>query len=85
MLKIFLVQCHPRNIFNIKLFLNYGILYIRTYIYTYTIYYNNVPISCKPTTPVRGKVGNAWDNRGFDPVLPSNSPLLGQRFISNLH
>ena len=26
MLKIFVVQCHPRNIFNIKLFPNYGIL-----------------------------------------------------------
>ena len=39
--------------------------------------YNNVPVSCMPTTPVRGKVRNAWDNRGFDSVLPSNSPLLG--------
>ena len=25
MLKIFVVQCHPRNIFNIELFPNYGI------------------------------------------------------------
>ena len=25
MLKIFMVQCHPRNIFNIELFPNYGI------------------------------------------------------------
>ena len=24
LLKIFVVQCHPRNIFNIELFLNYG-------------------------------------------------------------
>ena len=26
MRKIFVVHCHPRNIFNIELFLNYGIL-----------------------------------------------------------
>ena len=26
MLKIFVVQCHPRNIFNVELFPNYGIL-----------------------------------------------------------
>ena len=28
MLKIFVIQCHPRNIFNIELFPNYGIWYI---------------------------------------------------------
>ena len=27
MLKIFVVQCHPRNIFNIELFPNYGSLF----------------------------------------------------------
>ena len=27
MLKIFVVQCHPRNIFNIELFPNYGITF----------------------------------------------------------
>ena len=28
MLKIFVVQCHPRNIFNIELFPNYGICHM---------------------------------------------------------
>ena len=38
------------------------------------------PISYKPHYPPTG-IGR--DNRGFDPVLLSNSPLLGQLFISN--
>ena len=37
MLKIFVVQCHPRNIFNIKLFPKYSV-YIYIILYIYIIY-----------------------------------------------
>ena len=42
MRKIFVVQCHPRNIFNIELFLNYSIscleFKIIRYLYTSTMW-----------------------------------------------
>ena len=48
MRKIFVVQCHPRNIFNIELFLNYGIYILSdlmpatVQLYGLLLYYVNV-------------------------------------------